>query len=113
MKQFNEAIYIVGVIPKLGYAIQGLRNLEEPYPTELYGRSMCDEFFEKPLEENLYIFDTVRRAVEEEGLLVGVSATSILYVALKKAKELGPGKTVVTVLPDSGMKNLSTQLFEG
>jgi cysteine synthase A len=34
-------------------------------------------------------------------------------VALKKAKELGPGKTVVAILPDSGMKYLSTPLYEG
>jgi len=113
LKQFNEAIQIVGVIPELGYAIQGLRNPEEPYPTELYDRSKFDEIVEIPQNENPDIFETARRAAEEEGLLVGVSAASILYVALKKAKELGPGKTVVAVLPDSGMKYLSTQLYEG
>lgn len=113
LKQFNEAIQIVGVIPELGYAIQGLRNPAEPYPTELYDRSKFDEIVEIPKEENPHIFETARRAAEEEGLLVGISAASILYVALKKAKELGPGKTVVAVLPDSGMKYLSTPLYEG
>jgi len=113
LKQFNEAIQIVGVIPELGYAIQGLRNPAEPYPTELYDRSKFDEIVEIPKEENTDIFETARRAAEEEGLLVGISAASILYVALKKAKELGPGKTVVAILPDSGMKYLSTPLYEG
>ena len=113
LKQFNDAIQIVGVIPELGYAIQGLRNPEEPYPTELYDRSKFDEIVEIPQKENPEIFEMARRAAEEEGLLVGVSAASILYVALKKAKELGPGKTVVAVLPDSGMKYLSTELYEG
>ena len=113
LKQFNEAIQIVGVIPELGYAIMGLRNPEEPYSTELYDRSKFDEIVEIPREENPDIVETARRAAEEEGLLVGVSAASILYVGLKKAKELGPGKTVVAVLPDSGMKYLSTELYEG
>ncbi len=113
LKQFNEAIQIVGVIPELGYAIQGLRNPEEPHPTELYDRSKFDEIVEIPQKENPYILETARRAAEEEGLLIGVSAASILHVSLKKAKELGPGKTVVAVLPDSGMKYLSTQLYEG
>ncbi len=112
MKQFNEAIQIVGVIPELGYSIQGLRNPAEPYPTELYDRSKFDEIVEIPKEQNPDIFETARRTAEKEGLLVGISAASILYVALKKAKELGPGKTVVAVLPDSGMKYLSTSLFE-
>jgi cysteine synthase len=113
LKQFNEAIQIVGVIPELGYAIQGLRNPAAPYPTELYDRSKFDEIVEIPKEENPDIFETSRKAAEEEGLLIGISAASILYVALKKAKELGPGKTVVAVLPDSGMKYLSTPLYEG
>jgi cysteine synthase len=112
LKQFNEDIQIVGVIPELGFAIQGLRNPAEPYPTELYDRSKFDEIIEIPKQENPDIFETARRAAEEEGLLVGVSAASILYVALKKAKEIGPGKTVVAVLPDSGLKYLSTPLFE-
>lgn len=112
LKQFNAEIQVVGVIPELGYAIQGLRNPEEPYPTELFDRSKFDEIVEMPKEENPEILDTARRAAEKEGLLVGVSAASILYVALKKAKELGPGKTVVAVLPDSGMKYLSTPLFD-
>ncbi len=112
LKQFNEKIRIVGVIPELGYAIQGLRNPAEPYPTELYDRAKFDEIVEIPRDENPAIFETARRVAKEEGLLVGISAASILYVALKKAKELGRGKTVVAVLPDSGMKYLSTPLFE-
>jgi cysteine synthase A len=49
----------------------------------------------------------------EEGLLVGISAAAILYVALQKARELGKGKTLVAVLPDSGSKYLSTSLYDG
>jgi cysteine synthase A len=41
-----------------------------------------------------------------------MSSGAIMYVALKKAKELGKGKTIVAVLPDGGERYLSTKLFE-
>ncbi|MEM3512073.1 MAG: hypothetical protein QXW47_03640 [Candidatus Jordarchaeales archaeon] len=44
-------------------------------------------------------------------MLIGMSAAAIMYVALKKAKELGRGKTIVAVLPDNGLKYLSTPLY--
>ncbi len=40
-----------------------------------------------------------------------MSAGSIMYVALKKAKELGKGKTVVAILPDGGERYISTPLY--
>src|SRR4029079_7132471 len=42
------------------------------------------------------------RLAREEGLLVGISAGAAVKVALDLARELGPGKTVVTLLPDTG-----------
>jgi len=56
--------------------------------------------------------EIARKAAKEEGLLMGLSAAAILYVSLLKARELGKGKTIVTVLPDSGLKYLSTELFD-
>jgi cysteine synthase len=45
-----------------------------------------------------------------EGLLVGISAGAAVKVALDVARALGPGKTVVTVLPDTGERYISTAL---
>jgi cysteine synthase A len=53
-----------------------------------------------------------RRLAREEGLLCGISSGTNVSVALKLAKELGKGKTVVTVLPDTGERYFSTILFE-
>ena len=53
-----------------------------------------------------------REVARKEGLLVGMSAGSIMYVALKKAKELGKGNVIVAVLPDEGERYLSTNLYE-
>jgi cysteine synthase A len=47
------------------------------------------------------------RLAREEGLLVGISAGAAVKVALDVARALGPGKTVVTVLPDTGERYVS------
>lgn len=56
--------------------------------------------------------DTARRLALEEGLLCGISSGSNVTAALRLAKKLGPGKTVVTILPDTGERYFSTLLFE-
>jgi cysteine synthase len=112
VKEYNPNIKIVGVMPKLGVSIQGLRNPREPYPTQLFREESFDEIVEIRKEETPETFEVVRKVAREEGLLIGMSAGTIMYVALKKAKELEKGKTIVAILPDDGMKYLSTKLFE-
>ena len=56
--------------------------------------------------------DTTRRLAKEEGILCGISSGTNVFVALKMAKELGKGKRVVTVLPDTGERYFSTILFD-
>ena len=46
-----------------------------------------------------------------EGLLVGISAGAAVHVALELARELGPGKNVVTVLPDTGERYFSLEEY--
>jgi cysteine synthase A len=52
-------------------------------------------------------YATTRRLAREAGLLVGISAGAAVTVALDVARELGPGKNVVTVLPDTGERYFS------
>lgn len=56
---------------------------------------------------------TARRLAREEGLMVGVSSGTNVAAALRLARKLGPGKTVVTLLPDTGERYFSTELFAG
>ena len=56
--------------------------------------------------------NTARRLALEEGLLCGISSGSNVTAALRMAEMLGPGKTVVTILPDTGERYFSTLLFE-
>ena len=56
--------------------------------------------------------DTSRRLAREEGMMCGISSGTNVACAIKLAKKLGPGKTVVTVLPDTAERYFSTPLFE-
>ena len=57
-------------------------------------------------------FPLARRLAREEGLFVGMSSGAITWAALQIARELGPGKRVGMIAPDSGARYLSTTLFE-
>ena len=54
---------------------------------------------------------TACRLARVEGIFAGYSAGANVFASLRVAREFGPGQTVVTVIPDSGMKYLSTELF--
>jgi cysteine synthase A len=56
-------------------------------------------------------FPLARRLAREEGLFVGMSSGAIVHVALQIARELGPGKRVACISPDSGARYLTTALF--
>jgi cysteine synthase len=53
-----------------------------------------------------------RRLAKEEGLFVGTSSGANVVIALQIASELGPEATVATVMVDSGLRYLSTDLFQ-
>lgn len=55
---------------------------------------------------------TSKELASREGLMCGISSGTNVAAAIKLAKKLGPGKTVVTVLPDTAERYFSTPLFE-
>lgn len=111
-KEYNPKIKVVGVTPKPGVSIQGLRNPKDSYPTQLFRKEWLDEIIEINEKEKKKIFEVAKQMARKEGLLIGMSAGAIMYVALKKAKELGKGKVSVAILPDCGNKYLTTPLYE-
>jgi cysteine synthase len=56
--------------------------------------------------------NTSKELAYKEGILCGISAGTNVAAAIKMAKVLGPGKTVVTVLPDTAERYFSTVLFD-
>jgi cysteine synthase A len=75
----------------------------------IYDAKVVDRIIDVAFEDAVQI---ARRLAQEEGIFVGISAGAIAWSALEIAKELGPGKRVVAVLPDTGERYLSTALFE-
>lgn len=59
--------------------------------------------------------DAIRTSKElaaKEGIMCGISSGTNVCAAIKLAKKLGPGKTVVTILPDTAERYFSTPLFQ-
>ncbi|MFP4545886.1 MAG: pyridoxal-phosphate dependent enzyme, partial [Methanomassiliicoccales archaeon] len=54
---------------------------------------------------------SARWLAREEGILCGISSGAALHASMTVARELGEGRKVVTLLPDSGERYLSTDLF--
>ena len=92
VKQNKPDVKIIGVTPKLGVSVQGLRNPGEPFPTQLYRPEYFDEIVEIGEAEKVEGFKVAREAARKEGLLIGMSAGSIMNVALKKSQGIRKGK---------------------
>jgi cysteine synthase A len=75
----------------------------------IYDANVIDKIYDVKFEDAIGV---ARRLAKEEGIFVGISAGAVAWSAFELAKELGPGKRVVAVLPDTGERYLSTALFE-
>ena len=81
------------------------------------GDGIIPDILNREIYDDIYVvtdaeaIETARRLAREEGLVCGISSGTNVAAAMKLAKKLGPGKTVVTVLPDTAERYYSTQLF--
>ena len=76
---------------------------------EILDQNIYDEIISVSDEEAV---QTARDLAKKEGLLCGISSGTNVAAALRLAKKLGKGKTVVTILPDTAERYFSTPLFE-
>jgi cysteine synthase A len=72
----------------------------------------CDIFDDVCIITDEEALTTSKRLATEEGIMCGISSGTNVAAAIKLAKKLGKGKTVVTVLPDTAERYFSTPLFE-
>jgi cysteine synthase len=110
LKGFNADIKVVGVIPKLGVSKDETGGSHEPRTTKMFRKDCFDEIIELRKEHVPELFEVAKRVAREEGLFIGISSAAMMYVALKKARELGKGKIIVAILPDNGDKYVSTDI---
>lgn len=115
LKEKYPDIQIVAIEPEDSPVLSG----GEPGPHKLQGLgagfvpgTLNTEIYDEIIKVgNEVAMETSRRVAKEEGILVGISSGAAIYAAIQKAKELGKGKTVVTVLPSNGERYLSTPLY--
>jgi cysteine synthase A len=116
LKQKDKSILIVAVEPIESQVLKGgqhaphkLQGIGAGMVPSIYDAAVVDRVFDVTYEQAV---NTARRLAKEEGIFVGISSGAIAYAAGEVAKELGAGKRVVTILPDTGERYLSTPLFE-
>lgn len=115
LKEHDPAIQVITVEPARSAVLSGGERGEHRFqgmgpgfiPDNL-DRSVIDRVV-TAWEEDAFPF--ARRLAREEGLFVGMSSGAIAFWALRVARELGPGKRVAMIAPDSGARYLSTALF--
>ncbi len=74
----------------------------------VYNKNVVDDIIRVTDEDALV---TAKRLAVEEGILAGISSGANMFAALKVAGEAGAGKNVLVVLPDTGERYLTTDLF--
>jgi cysteine synthase A len=75
-----------------------------------FDASVCDEIL---MVTDAQAFGMVKELAAREGVLAGSSGGASVYAALEIAQRLGPGKRVVTMIPDSAERYLSKKIFDG
>lgn len=111
LKARKPNVLVVAVEPSHSPVLQGGRS--RPHGIQGIGASFVPGVLNLAVVDRIVgvgdrdAYATALRLTREEGLLVGVSAGANVFAAMAIARELGPGKTVVTVLPDTGERYLS------
>jgi cysteine synthase A len=86
-----------------------IQGIGAGFVPSIYDANVVDRVIDVVTDDAVRI---ARRLSKEEGIFVGISSGAVAWAALEVALELGPGKRVVAVLPDTGERYLSTMLFE-
>lgn len=108
LKEKNKNIQIVGVQPKDGASIPGIRKWPKEYLPAIFKREKIDQVLEVSQEEAQAM--TVRLA-QEEGIFAGMSSGGAAASALKLAETIDEG-IIVSIICDRGDRYLSSDIFQ-
>lgn len=103
----DSKIRVIGVEPRLGHKVQGLKNMKEAIVPEIYREETLDA---KINIDDEAAFEMARELAVKEGLFVGMSSGAAVAGAVEVARQMDSG-TIVVILPDRGDRYLSTTLF--
>ena len=116
LKEQNPHIEIVAIEPDTSAVLSGesagahkLQGIGAGFIPEVLNIKVIDKIIKVSADD---AYDTARNLAKSEGILVGISSGAALYGALTLAeKEEYKGKNIVVLLPDTGDRYLSTDLF--
>lgn len=116
-KAFNPAIRCIAIEPQNVRALSGgdttgkhrLEGIGPGFVTAITRLDLADEIVAVSDED---AYEMARRLAREEGIFSGITTGANIFVALQRAKMLGPGKSIVTIAVDSGLKYLRGDLYK-
>lgn len=116
LKEYNSEIQVIAVEPTNSPVLSGgqpgahkIQGIGAGFVPKIYNPDIVDEII---TVSNDNAFLTSRQLAKEEGLLVGISSGAAVYAATEVAtRPENKGKIIVVILPDTGERYLSTQLY--
>ena len=114
-KERNPRVQVIAVEPAGSPVLSGgdpgphkIQGIGAGFIPKVLNRSILDRVITVTDDE---AYQTAKLLAKKEGLLVGISAGANVFAAQKVAEQLGPGKNVVTVLPDTGERYISIEKY--
>ena len=115
LRRHNPAVTVTAVEPAESSVLSGgqpgphkIEGVGIGYTPPLWDPAVVNEIISIKTEDAKAM---TRRLAREEALFAGTSSGANVLAAIEIAKRLGPGKSVVTLLCDSGLKYLSTDVY--
>lgn len=116
LKKELPAVKIIAVEPSASPVLSGgqpgphkIQGIGAGFIPSVLNRSIIDSVI---TVTNEHAMETARRMAAEEGILCGISSGAAVHAALSVAARLGSGKRVVVIVPDTGERYLTTELFK-
>ena len=116
LKEQKPTVQVIAVEPAASAVLSGepagkhgLQGIGAGFIPEVLDTEIYDDIVTVTEEE---AYEAGRRMCREEGILVGISSGAALHAAIEEArKEENAGKTIVVLLPDTGSRYFSTEMF--
>jgi cysteine synthase B len=109
LKERNPDIQIVGLQPKDGASIPGIRRWPKEYLPKIFDESRVDRVLDIGQQE---AEDTMRALASKEGIFCGVSSGGSVAAALRVSAQV-ENAVIVAIICDRGDRYLSTGVFPG